>query len=89
MRYGTWNVRSLCRVGLIKSTVGELEKYMLNLVGVQEVRWEGVGYQIAENDIFFYGKKSVNYHLVTAILYIIESFQQLKGTSMLISECCI
>jgi hypothetical protein len=41
MRFGTWNVRSLCRVGAIKSVVGELEKYKLHLVEVQEVRWEG------------------------------------------------
>jgi hypothetical protein len=38
MRFGTWNIRSLCRVGAIKSVVGELEKYKLDLVGVQEVR---------------------------------------------------
>jgi hypothetical protein len=35
--------RSLYRVGAIKSLVGELEKYKLDLVGVQEVRWEGEG----------------------------------------------
>jgi exonuclease III len=46
MRFGTWNVMSLCRIGAIKSVVGELEKYKLDLVGVQEVRWEGEGYQI-------------------------------------------
>jgi len=49
MRFGTWKVRSLCRVGAIKSVVGELEKYKLDLVGVQEVRWEGEGYQTADN----------------------------------------
>jgi hypothetical protein len=38
MRIGTWNVRSLCRVGAIKSVVGKLEKYKLDLVGVKEVR---------------------------------------------------
>jgi hypothetical protein len=27
MRFGTWNVWSLCRVGVIKSVMGELEKY--------------------------------------------------------------
>jgi hypothetical protein len=43
MRFGTWNVRSLYRLGAIKSVVGELEKYKLDLVGVQEVRWEGEG----------------------------------------------
>jgi exonuclease III len=40
MKFGTWNVRSLCRVGAIKSVVRELEKYKLDLVEVQEVRWE-------------------------------------------------
>jgi hypothetical protein len=30
-RFGTWNVRRLCRVGAIKSIVGELQKYKLDL----------------------------------------------------------
>jgi hypothetical protein len=33
---GIWNVRSLCRLGALKSVVGELEKYKLDLVGLQE-----------------------------------------------------
>jgi len=47
MRFGTWNVRSLYGVGAIKSVVRELEKYKLDLVGLQEVRCEGEGYQTA------------------------------------------
>jgi hypothetical protein len=49
MRFGTWNGRSLYRVGAIKSEVGELEKYKLDLVGVQEVGWEGEGYKTVDN----------------------------------------
>jgi hypothetical protein len=43
-------------VGAIKSEVGELEKYKLDLVGLQELWWEGYGYQIADNYTFYYGK---------------------------------
>jgi len=40
MRFGMWNVRSLYRAGSLTAAARELAKYKLDLVGVQEVRWD-------------------------------------------------
>ena len=41
MRFGTWNVMSVYRSGsLITAAARELTRYKLDLVGVQEVRWD-------------------------------------------------
>jgi exonuclease III len=56
MRFGTWNVRSLYRVGSLITVSKELPRYELDLVGVQEVRWENGGTESAGEYTFFYGK---------------------------------
>ena len=40
---GTWNFRSLYRAGSLTAAARELAKYKLDLVGVQEVRWDKGG----------------------------------------------
>jgi hypothetical protein len=37
---GTWNVRNLYRGGSLMAVARELARYKLDLVGVQEVRWD-------------------------------------------------
>jgi exonuclease III len=56
MRFGIWNVRSLYRIGSLKTVARELGKYKLDLVGVQEVRWEKGGTERAEDYSFLYGQ---------------------------------
>jgi hypothetical protein len=53
MRFGTWNVRSLYRAGSLKTVSRELARYKLDLVGVQEVRWEGDGTEPAYATKYF------------------------------------
>jgi hypothetical protein len=43
MRFGLWNVWSLYRAGSLMTVSRELAGYKLDLVGVQDVRWEGGG----------------------------------------------
>ena len=57
MRFGTWNVRSLYRSRSITTVVRELARYKLDLVGVQEVRWDEGGTARAKDYTFFLGKR--------------------------------
>ena len=43
IRFGTLNIRSLYGAGTIGLVTSELDMCRMDLVGVQEVRWEGSG----------------------------------------------
>jgi exonuclease III len=70
MRFGTWNVRSLYTSGSLQTVARELEKYRLDLVGVQEVRWDKGGTERAEDYTFFYGARNEDHQLGTGFVFV-------------------
>jgi hypothetical protein len=79
LRFGTWNVRSMYRAGSLRTLAEEVSKYKLDLVGVQEVRWDKGGTEPAGQYTLFYGKWKQNHELGQVFLCIRESYQQLRG----------
>jgi hypothetical protein len=89
MRFGLWNVWSLNRAGSLMTVSRELPRYKLDLAGVQEIRWAGGGTEHAGEYTFFYGKGNENHELGTGFLCIRESYQKLRGLSLLVIGCHI
>jgi hypothetical protein len=84
MRFGTWNVRSLYRTGLIRTVAEEISKYKLALLGVKEVRWDRGGTKPAGEYAFFHGKGNENYELDTVFFVhkrIISAFKRVELVS--------
>jgi len=65
MKIGTWNVRRLYRAVSVMAAARELVRYKVDVVGVQEVRWDKGGTIRAGDYDFFYGKGNENNQLGT------------------------
>ena len=58
-------MRSLYREGALGFVTSELDRCRMDLVGVQEVRWEGSGTLDSGNYTLFYGEGNANHQLGT------------------------
>jgi exonuclease III len=77
MRFRLWNVRSLDSAGSLVTASRELSNHKLDLVAVQEIRWEGGGIKPAGEYTLFYRKANKNHELRTLFFWCIrESYQQ-------------
>ena len=43
LRIRTWNIRNLFKTGAARSLLSEVDKAKINIMGLQEVRWPGMG----------------------------------------------
>jgi hypothetical protein len=73
------------RAGSLRAVVEELSEYKLNLMAVEEVRWDGGGTKLASEYTFSYGMRIMNYLQIFS--YIRESYQRLRGLSSLVIGC--
>jgi len=78
MKIGIWNVRSLYRAGSLKAGARELVRYKLDVVGLQEVRWDKGGTERTEDYNSFYGKVNENHQLGTEYFVHRRSISALK-----------
>jgi exonuclease III len=65
MLFGTWNIRSLNKATSLVTVAKELSKYKLDLVGVQEVRWDRRGTETAGEYTCVHEKGNENHELGT------------------------
>jgi len=81
MRFVTWNVRCLYRAGSFTAAAAarELVRCKLDLMGVQEVRWDKGGTVRAGDYNFFYGKETKIINWGQDFLYTTEQYKQLDS----------
>jgi hypothetical protein len=62
MIFEIWNIRSLYWVGSLITIAYQLTKHNVDIVAIQEVRWDKLGSVPAE-DFYFCGNGNANHHL--------------------------
>jgi hypothetical protein len=73
----------------LKTVARELGKYKLDLVGVQEVRWDKGGNEQAEDYTFFYGARNEDHQLGTGFLVHKRIISAVRRADLLVIGCNI
>jgi len=63
MRFGTWNIKSLCKADSLKTVAAALAKCNLDLMAVQKVRSDKGGREPVD------GNGNANHHLGTVFFH--------------------
>jgi len=66
-----------------------LEKYKLDLVAVQKVRWDKDGTLPGFHYTFFHGNGNVKSSLMDRLYHTEENYQQLRAQNVLLTGCHI
>jgi len=69
MRFGTWKVRSRYGAGTFVAAAKDLGSYKLELMCVQDVRWDREGTIRVWDYNFVHGKRNKNHKLCKYCLY--------------------
>ena len=88
MGFGTWHAKSLYRTRALGLVTSDIDKCRMDLVGVQDVRWEGSGNLEPGNYTLLYGEGNANHQLGTGFFVhrrIRSAFQKVVFISDLVS----
>ena len=85
MRFITWSVRRLNRAGSLTAATKELARYKLDLVGIQEVRWDE-GDTVRQGITFFMERKE-NHQLRTGCFLHHRIVSEVKRVEVLMITC--
>ncbi|KAF0770345.1 craniofacial development protein 2-like [Aphis craccivora] len=56
LHFGTWNIQILYQPGAALTLVKEFNKYRIEILAIQEIRWSGQGFTEIGNSIIFFGQ---------------------------------
>ena len=80
MRIGTWNVRSMNQ-GKLDIVKREMERIDVNLLGVSEMKWTGMGHFKSDNHEVYYSGQDAQRRSGVASMYVQTKYDDVLWVS--------